>query len=151
MHANVRAVRYIASFARQQHEHAHGFTVSARYDRRTIACRRFHDDTDANCCTNAECPPATPQRDGVVDRTAAGIQHDGRTFNVMFVGKIVESFWRVRGDDADCADPSAAVRLASHPVKPHRQLALFQARTGLNGIIEHGRHGRHCETESRGA
>jgi len=62
-----------------------------------------------------ERPESPSERDRVVDRAAAGIQHDSFALELMIAREIIEIAWRLGGDDADCADPASAIRLASVP------------------------------------
>ena len=91
---------------------------------------------DADRGQKAEIAEAPAERDRVVDGTAAGVEHDGRAADLPPAGKIVEILRRVSGDDADRADPAAAVGLAGDPGKFHRQLALFERAAGAGRRTE---------------
>ena len=92
---------------------------------------RYGSDADADRGQHTETAPAPSERDGVVDRTAAGIQHDGRAAEFASAREFVEILRAVRGDDADRADPAPAIRLARDPAEPHRQFAFFEGAAGM--------------------
>src|SRR5215471_13521649 len=89
------------------------------------------DHADADCGQQSEFTEALSERDRVVDRAAAGIQHDSRAAEFPTVRKILKILRAVRGDDADGADPASAARLTGHPVEFHRQLALLKDAAGV--------------------
>src|SRR5207245_4134175 len=80
----------------------------------------------------AEMAEAPSERDRVIDGTAAGVEHHGRAAELAGAGKLLEIPGRISGDDADRADPAAAVRLAGDPAELHWQLALFEGCTGMS-------------------
>ena len=53
-----------------------------------------------------QCAEATAERDSVVHRAAAGIQHEGRAGDVPAAGKFVESSGALGRDDANRARPN---------------------------------------------
>ena len=65
--------------------------------------------------------------------------------------EIIEIPWGAGGDDADCADPAAAIRLAGHPAELHRLLAFFEADAGMCPAAIPGHHGRQCDAKGSGA
>src|SRR5258708_25768291 len=85
-------------------------------------------NADADSGQGPEAAPAPSERDGVVDRTAAGIQHDGGAAKLASVRKFIEIPGAVGGDDADRADPAPAIRLARDPAEFHRQFSFFQVK-----------------------
>src|SRR6202171_6140144 len=88
-------------------------------------------DAGADGGQHPEIAPAPSERDRVVDRTAAGIQHDGRAAELSAAREFIEIPWGIGGHDADGADPAPAIRLASDPAKLHRQFAFFEADAGM--------------------
>jgi hypothetical protein len=70
-----------------------------------------------------ETAEAATDRNRVVDRTAAGVQHDGRAPELSASRQFIEIPWSIGRHDADRADPAPAIRLASDPAKFHRQFA----------------------------
>src|SRR5258708_6602658 len=83
-------------------------------------------DADADRGQGTEDAPAPAECNGVVDRTAAGIQYDGRAAEFASARKVVEILRAIRCYDADGADPAPAIRPAFDPAKSHRQFALFE-------------------------
>ena len=79
----------------------------------------------------SEIAEAPAERDRVVDGTAAEVEHHGRAAELASAGKLLEIPGRISGDDADRADPAAAVRFAGDPAELHRQLALFEGGAGI--------------------
>ena len=95
--------------------------------------------------------PAPSERDGIVDRAAAGIQHDGRAAELTPACEFIEVTWTIRGDDADRADPTPTVRLARDPAEPHRHFAFFEGDAGVRPTTVPGCHGRQCDAKGDGA
>src|ERR1700682_5167018 len=90
------------------------------------ALRGIGLDAGADGGQRPEIAPAPSERDRVVDRTAAGIQHDGRAAELSAAREFIEIPWTIGGHDADRADPAPAIRLASDPAKPDWQFALCE-------------------------
>jgi hypothetical protein len=84
-----------------------------------------------------EIAPAPSKRDRVVDRTAAGIQHDGRAAELSAAREFIEISWSIGSYDADRADPAPAIRLASDPAELHRQFAFFEGNAGMRRTAQH--------------
>ena len=125
----MRALRHVARLPRQQQEYAHRFAIGLSRHAGALALRGMRDHADANGGEQAELAEPAPECDRIVDRATARIQHQRRAAKIPAMGKIFKILEAVGGDNADCADPSAAVRLACHPAKLHRQLALFKRGT----------------------
>src|SRR5258707_3181334 len=138
MYPDMRALGHVARLARQQQEHAHRFAIGFGRDARTIALRGRALDADADGRQRTEIAPAPPKRDGVVDRTAAGVQHDGGTAQLASARKVIEILGTVGGHHADRADPAPAIRLARDPAKAHRQFAFFKRDAGMCRTAERG-------------
>src|SRR4029453_7182392 len=92
-------------------------------------------------------PPS--ERDRVVYRPTAGIQHDRFALELTIAREIIEIPWGLGGDDADCADPASAIRLASDPGEFHRQFALFDA--GMRRTAQRGHQPDQCDVSGGGA
>src|SRR6185437_10809308 len=152
VNADMGLLRHITRLARQQQKHAHGLAVGLRRDAAAIAA--FHtviQHGDADRSEQAQSAEAAAEGDGIVHRTAARIQHDGRSCKVAAAGKLLESFRTVGGDDTDRADPAAATGSAGHPAKLHRQLACFERVASTRGAAEGCGCARQCEREGGGA
>src|SRR6185369_17831914 len=113
-------LRHVALLAGQQQERAHGFAIGFRGDRRTGTLPAAALLRDADSGQKAEVAEAAAERDRVVDGTAAGVEHDGRAAELASAGEVVEVFRCISSDDADRADPAAAVGLAGDPAELHR-------------------------------
>ena len=123
-----------------------------RQHARTLALRRVDRHADADRGHHAQRAPAPSQRDGIIDRAAAGIQHDGGAMKFTPACEFLELVRAVGCHDADRADPAAAIRLAYDPVKMHRQFAFFE-RTG-GGVrrgAEHDERAGQSDTKGGGA
>ena len=94
-------------------------------------------------------PPS--ERDRVVDRAAAGIQHDSFALELMIARESIEIAWGLGANDADCADPASAIRLASDPAELHRQLAFFEGGAGIRRAAQHGHQAEQCDATGGGA
>ena len=90
MHAHMGLLRHVAHLARQQQEYAHGFAIGFRRDAAVIALHAAGQDAGADGGQHAQCAEATAERDGVVHRAAAGIEHEGRAGEFPAAGKFVE-------------------------------------------------------------
>jgi len=88
-----------------------------------------------------ELPEPPSERDRVVDRAAAGVQHNSFALDLMIAREIIEMPWGLGGDDADCADPASAIRLASDPAELHRQFASFEGNAGTRRTAQHSYQG----------
>src|SRR4029077_5734676 len=64
--------------------------------------------------------------------------------------EVIEILRAIGCHDADRADPAAAIRLACHPGKPHRQLALFEVAAGLRRATQCGDIAGQCDAEGGG-
>src|SRR4030081_1798927 len=95
--------------------------------------------------------PRRAERDGAVDRPAAGIQHDGCAAELASARELFEILRAIRGHDADRADPAPAVRLARDPAKPHRHFAFFEGDASEGPTTISGCHGRQCDAKHGGA
>src|SRR6202022_2420987 len=120
-------------------------------DAGTIALRCLGLHADADGGQRTEVAPAPSKRDGVVDRTAAGIQHDGRAAELASAREFVEIPGAVRGDNADGADPAPAIRLASDPGKAHRQFAFLERDAGMRRTAERSEDAWQCDAKGGGA
>jgi hypothetical protein len=91
--------------------------------------------------------PVPSERDGIIDRTAVGIQHDGRAAKVSAAGEFIEIFQGFAGDDSYRADPAPAIRFACNPSEVHRQFSIFEHGNGVSGSTNRGHHAwqRHAE------
>ena len=114
-------------------------------------CAVWFCDADADGGQRTEIAPAPSERDGVVDRTAAGIQHDGRAAEIASAREFVEILRAVRGHDADRADPAPAIRLAGDPAEPHRQFAFFEGSAGMRRTAERRHDAGQCDAKGGGA
>src|SRR5205085_6793716 len=112
---DTRTIRHIARLARQQQEHAHRFAPGMRGDLGAIAVARI--DAAADRGHDAIVAPAPAERHCVIDRAAAGIQHDGGATKLTLACELVEFFRGVGGYDTDRADPAAAVRPTGDPAE----------------------------------
>src|SRR3954449_6375513 len=130
MNPDMGRVRHVALLAGQQQEHAHGFAIGLRRDRRTGRLPTTVLKADADRGQKSEIAEAPAERDRVVDGTTAGIEHHGGAAELASAGKLFEVPGRIGGDDADRTDPPAAIRLAGDPAELHWQLALFEGNTG---------------------
>src|SRR5262249_21966494 len=63
----------------------------------------------------------------------------------MIAREIIEMPWGLGGDDADCADPASAIRLAGDPAELHRQLASFEGNAGARRTAQHS---HQCDAKS---
>ena len=152
MHADMRRLRHVARLARQQQEHAHRLAIGFRH-------RRWRDRRARSACTtlmptvvsSAEAAEASAERDGIVDRAAAGIQHDGRAAELASARELVELPRAVRGDDADGADPAPAIGLAGDPAELHRQFAFFEGAAGVRRIAQRRDRAGQCDAKGGGA
>src|SRR6185312_8748386 len=72
-----------------------------------------------------------------VDRTAAGIQHDGRAAELSPTGECIKIPWTVGSHDPGRADPAPAIRLAIDPSEFHRQFAFFEGDAGMSRTAQH--------------
>ena len=131
VHPDMRRLRHVARLARQQQEYAHRFAIGFRRATGAIALRGAGLGADADGGQRPETAPPPPERDRVVDRTAAGIQHDGGAAELTAARELIEIPRAIRGHDADRADPAPAIRLACDPAEPHRQLAFFERDAGM--------------------
>src|SRR5579883_2682031 len=96
----------------------------------------------------AKATKAPAEKDGVVDRSSAGIQHHGRAAQIPPFGKFVEILRTVRRYDSDCADPTAAMRLTFYPAELHRQFTLFEGLSRICQVAKRRNHARHGNTQS---
>src|SRR5207244_1787487 len=96
----------------------------------------------------AETAELAAERDGIVDRAAAGIQHDGCTGELAIPGEFLELPRTIRCDDAHGRNPAPAIRLASIPLEMHRLLALFESAPGMRRVAQ--RRDRAGQRETKG-
>src|SRR5258708_40260010 len=108
-------------------------------------------NADADSGQGPEAAPAPSERDGVVDRTAAGIQHDGGAAKLASVRKFIEIPGAVGGDEADPAYPSPAIRLARHPAYFPPQLRVFGSTPGRRRASIGGAGRGRCAAKGPGA
>src|SRR3954449_13334472 len=78
MHTNMGSLGHVTRLARQKQEHAHRFAIGHGRHVGRSALRSVGLNADADGGQHPEIAPAPSERDRVVDRTAAGIQYDGR-------------------------------------------------------------------------
>ena len=142
---------HITGLARQQQEHTHRLAIGFGRNAGAIALRGVGLDADADRGQGTEIAPTPSKRDGVVDRAAAGIQHDGGAVEDASAREFIEILRAVGGHDADRADPAPAIRLARDPVELHRLFAFFEGDTGLRRTAGYGDRAGHCETDGGGA
>ena len=138
MDPDMRFFRHVPNLARQQQKHAHGFAPSTRCHAGAFA----HGGDGADCRAKADLAPAPSERDGVVDRAAVGIQHDGGSVKVAAAGEFVEILRGIAGDNSDRADPAPAIRLACHPGKLHRRLMRFVDGSAISWRTDSSQHGK---------
>jgi hypothetical protein len=69
----------------------------------------------------------------------------------MIAREIVEIPWGLGGDDADCADPASAIRLASDPAELHRQFPFSEGNAGKRRTAQHGHKAEQCDVANGGA
>jgi len=100
--------------------------------------------------------PARRKLDLLVDRTLAFYDANGPFVVILggllagcreAPGEIIEILRRVRGHDADRADPAPTIRLAFDPAEPHRQFSLFERNAGTRRTAERCHHARQCDTD----
>src|SRR5262245_65593125 len=63
----------------------------------------------------------------------------------MLARESIEMPWGLGGDDADCANPASAIRLASDPAELHRQFAFFEGNAGARRTAQHS---HQCDAKS---
>jgi hypothetical protein len=151
MHPDMRGLWYIARLARQQQEHAHRLAIGFGLDARVIALRGMGPDADADGGQRTEAAPAPSERNGVVDRTAAGIQHDGGATELASARELIEILGAIGGDNADGRDPAVAIRQARDPAEFHRQLAFFESHPGMRRAAERRDRAGQCDAQGGGA
>ena len=151
MHPDMRGLGHVAGLAGEQQEYAHQLAIGVGHDAGTIALRGVGLNADADGCPCAEAAPASSERDGVIDRAAAGIQHDGRACS-----------WRPRANSSKSFGLSAVTMptALTQPrqlgwqatqLKPHRHFALFERDAGLRRSAERRRQRRQCDAKGGGA
>ena len=104
-------------------------------------------NADADGGQHPEIAPAPSERDRVVDRTAAGIQHDGRAAELPAAREFIEIPWSIGGHDTDRADPAPAIRLARDPAELHRQFASFEGDAGMRRTAQQGHQADQCDAK----
>ena len=144
MNADMRRRRHVPGLAGKQQEHAHQLAVGFRHHACAFA---LLPHGSANGRQRTQAAKAAPQRYGIVDRAAAGIQHDGCAAELAIPGELVERLGAIRRDDADGRDPALAVRLATNPRELHRLLAFLEGAAGICRIAQRRDCTGQCETE----
>src|ERR1700741_411559 len=121
MNPNMGSLRYVTRLARQQQEYAHRFAIGhgRHVGRNALRSVGLNADADGGQCP--EIAPAPSERDRVVDRAAAGIQHDCRAAELSAAREFIEITRSIGRHDADRAAPASPIRLASDPAKLHWQ------------------------------
>src|SRR4051812_7952738 len=136
MDPNMGSLGHVTRLARQQQEHTYRFAIS--HGRHVAGSARRSVGLSA-CADGGQHPkiaPAPSERDRVVHRTAARIQHDGRAGELPATREFIEIPWSILSHDTDRADPVPAIRLASDPAKLHRLVASFEG-NGSHRTAQH--------------
>src|SRR6185503_6235577 len=106
MHPDMGSVGHVTCLARQEKEYAHRFAIRNRrhVGRSALGGTGLDADADGGQCPELAETPS--KRDRGVDRTAAGIQHDGRAAELSAAREFIEISWSIGRHDADRADPA---------------------------------------------
>src|SRR6185369_6870313 len=89
-----------------QQKNAYGFAVGLWRHAGSLATCAVGKHAHPDGRDHFERPELPSERDRVVDRATAGIQHDSFALELMIAREIIEIAWGLGGDDADCADPA---------------------------------------------
>src|SRR5947209_3292756 len=92
VHADMGCFRHVTGLARQQQEHAHRLAISLGHHPGAVALCGMAADADADGGQHVQVVEAAAERNGVVDRSAARIQHDSRATKLAPTREILEIF-----------------------------------------------------------
>ena len=92
VYADMGGFRHVTGLARQQQEHAHRLAIGLRHHLGTVALCGMAANTDADGGQHSQIVEVPAERDGVVDRSAARVQHDRRATKLAPTREIVEIF-----------------------------------------------------------
>jgi hypothetical protein len=82
---------------------------------------------------------------------SACIPRAGRAVELTPARELIEITWTIGGDDADRADPAAAIRLARDPAELHRQFAFFEGDAGMCRTAQRSDDAGQCDAKGGGA